>query len=539
MIVSQVSPGGGCCRRHAETWALASRGWASFEDIFPDVSANAGRWPGSTAEPVWRGSDRGGRRYDPYMSEGQRLPVGHVFVAGGLPTITYSPRAELGLETRLRDYLEERFRILSISGPTKTGKTVLVKNVLQNVDKVLISGGDVRSTSDLWNNVADHLSLISTYEETRQDTDAESRTVGGDVQIPVLGKLSKSGQESVSSSTSDKVIRNRSIDIAAKKALRESNVPLIIDDFHYIPAGVQVEIVRSLKDLVFDGLPVIVIAVPHRAYDVIRVEKEMTGRVEQLSIGFWSNSELRGIAEKGFGALRVVDEAGVITERLAAESFASPHLMQSFCLEVVKGSGIRERQPTPVFLQEPMWSEFFKERSIAASKTAFDKLVRGPRQRTDRKPRTLKNGLTVDIYGAVLMAIGHTGPLTSVSYESLRAAMRDVAAEDAPSGQEITRILGEMTKIAREMEGEPVVDYDASLATLHISDPYFAFFLKWRVVEELATREEQMKTVFTPSTATDLSWPPTQATAEKRGSRKQLPLGRPRFNKRKGRGRRK
>ncbi|WP_433530354.1 hypothetical protein ACQPYA_30010 [Micromonospora sp. CA-263727] len=474
------------------------------------------------------------------MIQGSRLSAGQVFVAGGLPTITYSPRADLGLEARLQDYLDEKYRILSISGPTKTGKTVLVKNVLQDVDKILISGGDIRSVGDLWGHIADHLSLVSSYEETRQDTDAESRTLGGDVQLPGMAKLSRSGQESVSSSTSDKTIRNRSADIAAKKALRTACIPLIIDDFHYIPADVQIDIVRSLKDLVFDGLPVIVIAVPHRAYDVIRVEKEMTGRVEQLPVGFWSNAELRGIAQKGFEALNVLDEAGVITERLAAESFASPHLMQSFCLEVVKGSGIREKQAAPTLLHEPMWTEFFKERSVAASKTAFDKLARGPRQRTDRKPRTLKNGLTVDIYGAVLMAIGHTGPLTSISYESLRAAMRDIAAEDAPSGQEITRILGEMTKIAREIDGEPVVDYDASLATLHISDPFFAFFLKWRAGEELAAREEQMRTTFTPPANPGISWLPKNPAAGM-PARKQ-PKDTPRFNKgskRRGRGRRK
>jgi hypothetical protein len=37
-----------------------------------------------------------------------------------------------------------------------------------------------------------------------------------------------------------------------------------------------------------------------------------------------------------------------------------------------------------------------------------------------------------------------------------------------------------MTKIAREqIDGEPVVDYDSELATLYISDPYFAYWLRW------------------------------------------------------------
>ena len=44
----------------------------------------------------------------------------------------------------------------------------------------------------------------------------------------------------------------------------------------------------------------------------------------------------------------------------------------------------------------------------------------------------------------------------------------------------LIRVLQQMSKIAREkIEGEPVVDYDAELETLYISDPFFAYFLRW------------------------------------------------------------
>jgi hypothetical protein len=40
-------------------------------------------------------------------------------------------------------------------------------------------------------------------------------------------------------------------------------------------------------------------------------------------------------------------------------------------------------------------------------------------------------------------------------------------------------VLLVMSKIAREqLEGEPVVDYDEGYKTLHISDPFFAFYLR-------------------------------------------------------------
>lgn len=67
------------------------------------------------------------------------LRIGDVFVPGGFPEITYVPRDELQLERRLNDYVAERFKVLSLSGPTKSGKTVLVKRVIP--DAIWVSGG--------------------------------------------------------------------------------------------------------------------------------------------------------------------------------------------------------------------------------------------------------------------------------------------------------------------------------------------------------------------------------------------------------------
>ena len=138
-------------------------------------------------------------------------------------------------------------------------------------------------------------------------------------------------------------------------------------------------------------------------------------------------------------------------------------------------------------LKSPEWGHFFAERSASAAKTAFQILARGPRQRTDRKPRIVKGGTVTDIYGAVLLGIAYTGPLTELTYEGLRAALKKVLDDELPQRHEVTRVLEEMSKIARDsIEGEPVVDYDESLSTLHVSDPYFAFYLRWRINSKIA-----------------------------------------------------
>ena len=78
----------------------------------------------------------------------------------------------------------------------------------------------------------------------------------------------------------------------------------------------------------------------------------------------------------------------------------------------------------------------------------FDKLKRGPRTRTDRKPRTMKNGEVTDIYGVVLEALKYLRPgIETISYDTLRANIREVLADDLPQHGEIARVLEKISQM--------------------------------------------------------------------------------------------
>jgi len=50
----------------------------------------------------------------------------NVFVAGRPPDVTYNPRSDRQQETEVRAYIGQPGKALSVSGPTKSGKTVLI-----------------------------------------------------------------------------------------------------------------------------------------------------------------------------------------------------------------------------------------------------------------------------------------------------------------------------------------------------------------------------------------------------------------------------
>lgn len=409
--------------------------------------------------------------------------VSQVFVAGGQPTVTYNPRSQLNLDKSVQDYLSTLYKILSVSGPTKSGKTVLVRKILPLEQAIWVSGGQIDKLQTFWEHVIQRLDAFTSVEvaQTDQRSGAGATEVAGSLMPQGMGV---SGKDTTSKgwTNSDGETWRRSVSpgVVGPKALKDARIPLVVDDFHYINTKTQGEIVRAIKDAVFEGVPVVFISVPHRAFDSVRVEREMTGRVQQLSVPQWNSEDLQRIATDGFSALGLNADPAVLAT-LADESFASPHLMQDFCGQLCRDQGLTETVSPPKRLEPPKpWDEFFRKQAAGAAKSAFDRLAIGPRQRTDRIERRLKNGEKCDIYLAVLLAIAETGPKAQLSYEEIRSALRDILDDSIPQAHEVTRVLDQMSKIAHEeIEGEAVVDWDKEFSTLHISDPFFAYYLRW------------------------------------------------------------
>jgi len=70
--------------------------------------------------------------------------------------------------------------------------------------------------------------------------------------------------------------------------------------------------------------------------------------------------------------------------------------------------------------------------------------------------------------------------LVTLEYEDLRAAIRDVSAAQVPQLQEISRVLKHMAEIAAtDQSSTPVIDFEEEEKKLHITDPFFAFYLRW------------------------------------------------------------
>lgn len=401
-----------------------------------------------------------------------------VFVPGGYPQYTYNPRPTLDLEIQLAEAKENLCKLITVTGHTKSGKTVLARRVFPRNESVWIDGGAIACEEDIWTFIINSLDLYQDRraEEVVSSSSASSSKGGGGANIAILKiETEVSTTDGRSSSSATSTGRRLTSRAAALSGLKESRVPLVIDDFHYLPPDLQGGIVRALKPLVFDGIPIIIIAIPHRRYDALKVEREMTGRIRPISVPSWTEDELCYIAETGFNLLKL-DIPQNITSTLASEAMGSPHLMQEFCREVSKAETVQ-----PLGVEREPLSTIFHATAETIGRPIFEKLARGPRQRSDRLPRALKNGRTVDIYELVLHGLAHLKPnLVTLEYEEIRAGIRDISDAQPPQAHEVTRVLKHMATIAAtDQSSTPVIDYEDKDRRLHITDPFFAFYLRW------------------------------------------------------------
>ena len=394
--------------------------------------------------------------------------------------MTYVSRDHLGLEQRVKDALVRGYSINVVTGPTKSGKTVLCNHVLgQSGTSVTIEGGQVRSEQDFWEQIAYELNVASEHSRKVSSTTGENLEFSAGLTIPVIKTGGKKGSASGRSSEQGATY-NVNFQRAALEALMANEASLLVDDFHYIDKDVQRKIIQALKGAVFKGLSVVLLAVPHRAFDPMTVEQELEGRFKHVEIPPWITEDLIQIPERGFLALNITS-TDELNRAICGEGFGNPLLVQEICSELCIKNGVLERAPVATSLDSRLLEPALNEIAKSKGFPKFSKLKAGPDAKKKRMLRDFKDGRAQDKYSAILTALATLGPKPRTSYEDLREALQGLLTSGSmPAKHEVTAALTNMSKIAKkEIEGEPPLEWVESDDSLVITDPFLLFYMKW------------------------------------------------------------
>ena len=403
-----------------------------------------------------------------------------VFAPGTFPTHTFSNRSSTTLQSELSDYLRTGLgSCLIVHGPSKTGKTVLVERWLPPDNAIWIRGDEVDSLASFHSRIVDALGLYTKASTTSSQTTTAGTesSLGLDV-IPASMKytLKTSLEESYSKSTS----RSRdSLPVSAvKQALSAKPVPIVIDDFHFINPEVREKISETVKDLI-RLTRVILIAIPHVAFEPLRLLRDMDWRIIDLEVTYWETSELKEIARDGFPLLNINDREGVLGERLAEESRGAPFIMQALCLAYVDSIlHIHETAPIARAAVEPdRWHDFLSRVATRRKPGIFEKFATGKDSRgQERKVLKLMDGQSTDIYGAILLTLKNFRSSRKVDFKELSSEMGTLI-QNAPPASSGSQTLGHLADIAEKNrgQGDPALTYIKP--ELEIVDPVLSFYI--------------------------------------------------------------
>jgi len=304
-----------------------------------------------------------------------------IFTPGSQPSVTYVDRAHLGIEKALVKAIDQPGVIVSLTGPTKSGKTVLCRAVLKEFEYVWIDGGQIKSDDALWNRICSELAIPEGIRLKAGNTRGHSISGSTELGAGIPGNTAKFvftvGGSRLKVNDEERTYRLESMHSAIDH-LSKHNIILVIDDFHYLPENVRISAVQALKGMAFNRLKFVLLSTPHRAFEAIKAETEITGRFKHVTMPIWIESDLRLIATTGFKALNSICPDRIV-DKFCAEAQGSPLLMQQFCWNICYESQIRIRGIFQKRSLKPLMSMVFLRRWLKT--LAFPYLKSSPKGR--------------------------------------------------------------------------------------------------------------------------------------------------------------
>ncbi|MDR6960564.1 hypothetical protein J2W43_004569 [Pseudomonas brassicacearum] len=409
-----------------------------------------------------------------------------IFTPGRFPSHTFVNDHLITKKSVLENALDTGSMLISISGPSKSGKTVFIEESIGKDKIIQITGAGINSVEALWRRVFD---LLGT-ELPITSTENRSTTNGFAGKINASGNLlfAKAGTElsaTHQSTDGDSVTKEASTDFLQLliSELSGKDITVFIDDFHYIPRETQSEIAKQIKEAIRSDVKFIVASVPYHADDVIRSNPDLRGRIVSIDFGYWHINHLKKIAEKGFALLGVPCDPNMI-QTLADQAAGSPQLMQYLCLNSCYAIGVREvLTAAPISLphDQNLLETICKNTVLSTDySSVVNKMMDGPRIRgSDRISHALKDGTYGDVYSLLIRCLALDPPQLTLRYDDLVLRVKSLCKSQSPSGSSITGACSHMAKIANDAASESVIEWDGDNDVLDIRDPYLLFFIRW------------------------------------------------------------
>ncbi len=433
------------------------------------------------------------------FSDRKRVELNDIFVAGGRPGETEVDRTTGAAFQSLAPLVRRKGRVLSLFGPSKSGKTVLCRQIFRDRFAVEIHSRRAQSVDDFWQSLREALQAPdrTIMCDNRQRESKTDRSGKASVDAGAFGVSANiSAHVSVTRKVSDRqAVLWEYGHLSSGQltgVLAGNEAVLVVDDAHWIPASVQVDILRDLRPFLSASGTVVWLSVPEQAERLLASDHEMSTLCSSIEAPAWTRDELCDIARRGFAALGVTVEPGVI-KKLARFCHLNPLLMQTvafnFCLHhkiLASQSPVVSINPTRNDLYE-----IFRRTARQQARPAYENLVKNKGDKTWR----LASGRAVSIYTLCVLGMRHIGFSQEIGVDRLREHIHALTGpnQDTPDSGVVKRALIRLSSdFAAALQHNSPLEYDSSTARVYFLDPFFLIYLQWDLAVELGEAEPEI-----------------------------------------------
>ncbi|MCY7831814.1 hypothetical protein MOD54_15640 [Bacillus spizizenii] len=423
-----------------------------------------------------------------------KIKASQVFTPGKVPNYTYNERKEKKLENDLQVELEFGGKIIVLSGPSKIGKTVLAKKCLP-ADKVIFIQPEELKGQILEEAIAALIEVPSNETKTVKTKDAVETNISAGAEFSIgksflqIFKAKFNSQAGIKEATQseNEVTQEykKSLLKQTTKYLIENECILVFDDFHYLEPEEQTEIIHKLKPYILEDLHVCIILIPNRGEDVVKAERDMEARINNIGVPEWEEKELEFIPASGFEKLNIILEDSVI-KSFIENSFKNPYLMQEICAHFCKEYRVLEQSDSQYKINlDPDDLKKIYSKLPHTNVTLLERLKKGKVTKGQKRNLyDMKDGSKLDLYEIILKGLAVVAHYEDIPIKSFVTVINGLCM---PTEKDIHRshvvyTLNKMVEICKESSPlEPALDYNPETEKIIMNDPFFRFGVRWQV----------------------------------------------------------
>lgn len=351
--------------------------------------------------------------------------------ARAIPDTTLIDRSDTSEGQKIRSALSKRGFCARLCGPTKSGKSVLLHQILGARDPIYLSGGLIR-------NLQLFLSYLAVKLEGTQNLALDEP--------------------------------------ATMERVFASKRPIVIDEFHRVNAPTRRAIVKLIQAFLDEEVNIILVSWTDIEGKKIEADPGLSYRSEAVDMRHWNPSDLEPIGQRGFvkGLNTEVDPQ--LLKALAHQSFGSPFLMQQYCCKVAETTNVSTSRSAraKIEISEQILTQMFVGSCAQTRKNFLGWIERAGDQQVK-----LKTGSTTSIYGLMLLAVSRMEPIHRMGMSSLARKMRDRVDGPAdfltPTAVE-AHVKAFMQRLGKNPHQHTSVDYYEGKLHIH---PFFKRYLLW------------------------------------------------------------